>query len=96
MFNTLTKSVGPYLYNQLHGRNNQFHGRNNQFHRRPNQLHGRINQLMPRRAAVAAASAAASAAVRIHDVIIEGALRAPLYAHDKIHTAASAAKYIHT
>ena len=51
---------------------------------------------MPGRDAVAA-SAAASATVRIHDVIIRGALRAPLYVHDKIHTAAAAAaKYIHT
>ena len=38
----------------------------------------------------AAASAAASA-VCIYDVIIGGALRAPLYVHDKIHTAEAAA-----
>ena len=38
-----------------------------------------------------AASAAAASAVCIYDVIIGGALRAPLYVHDKIHTAEAAA-----
>ena len=42
-------------------------------------------------AARAAAGAAASAAVCIYDVDIGGALRAPLYVHDKVHTAAEAA-----
>ena len=39
----------------------------------------------------AAASAAAASAVCIYYVIIGGALRAPLYVHDKIHTAEAAA-----
>ena len=38
----------------------------------------------------AAASAAAASAVCIYYVIIGGALRAPLYVHDKIHTAEAA------
>ena len=39
----------------------------------------------------AAASASAASAVCIHYVVIGGALRAPLYVHDKIHTAEAAA-----
>ena len=39
----------------------------------------------------AAASASAASAVCIYYVIIGGALRAPLYVHDKIHTAAAEA-----
>ena len=44
-----------------------------------------------RAAAGAAADAAASATVWTYYVIIGGALRAPLYVHDEIHTAAAEA-----
>ena len=40
----------------------------------------------------AAASASAASAVCIYYVFIGGALRAPLYVHDKIHTAEAAAE----
>ena len=42
-------------------------------------------------AGAAASAAASAAAVCIHYVSTGGALRAPLYAHDEIHTAATEA-----
>ena len=54
-------------------------------------IHGSAAGAAARAAAGAAAGAAASAAaVCIYYVIIGGALRAPLYVHDKIHTAEAA------
>ena len=54
-------------------------------------IHGSAAGTAARPAAGAAAGAAASAAAAcIYYVIIGGALRAPLYVHDKIHTAAAA------
>ena len=46
----------------------------------------------PNSGSAAASAAAAASAVCIYDVIIGGALRAPLYVHDKIHTAEAAAE----
>ena len=55
-------------------------------------IHGSVAGAAARAAAGAAAGAAASAAaVCIYYVDTGGALRAPLYAHDKIHTAAAPA-----
>ena len=42
--------------------------------------------------AAPSAAAAAASAVCIYDVIIGGALRAPLYVHDQIHAAEAAAE----
>ena len=49
-------------------------------------------QNVPGAAGAAAAASAAASAVCIYDVTIGGALRAPLYVHDKIHTAEAAAE----
>ena len=55
-------------------------------------IHGSAAGAAARAAAGAAAGAAAPAAPACIDyVIIGGALRAPLYVHDKVHTVAAAA-----
>ena len=51
-------------------------------------IHGFAAGAVARAAAGAAASAAA---VCIYDVVTGGGLRAPLYVHDKVHTAAAEA-----